>query len=63
MKRTTGNNKELTVADYRRILNDKESTDERIQARLDYLKSLCRNIIRTELEKYKENRKNAIKTH
>jgi hypothetical protein len=34
-------------------MKDTESTDERIQGRIDYLEAFCRNIIRDELEKYK----------
>lgn len=42
----------ISIAEYRRILNDHESTDERIIERLDYLEALCRNVIRGELEQH-----------
>jgi hypothetical protein len=41
----------MSIAEYRKIVKDTESTDERIQERIDYIASLCRNIIRIELEK------------
>jgi len=42
----------IPIAEYRKILNDIETPDEKIVERLQYLESLCRNIIRIELEKY-----------
>jgi hypothetical protein len=58
MKRTSGidevyrgKGKPMSIAEYRKIVKDTESTDERIQERIDYIASLCRNIIRIELEK------------
>ena len=73
MKRTTmdneaskGRSKPVSVAEYRKLLNDHESTEEKIQERLNYLEALCRNIIRGELDKMKNSRKssdkNALKT-
>jgi hypothetical protein len=47
------NKNKLTVEQYRNLMKDTESTDERIQERLNYLDAFCRNIIRSELEKYK----------
>jgi hypothetical protein len=40
----------VSVAEYRTLMGDRESTDELIQARLGYLESLCRHIIREELD-------------
>ncbi len=42
----------IPIAEYRKILDDIETPDEKIVERLQYLESLCRNIIRIELEKY-----------
>jgi hypothetical protein len=56
MKRTTGNNEAVSIGKYRKIMNDDISTDEQIQARLDYLNAFLRNVIRAELEKYKESK-------
>ena len=41
----------ISIAEYRRIMKDETSTDEKIIARLQYLESFFRNIIRIELEK------------
>lgn len=42
----------IPIAEYRRLLNDQESTDEKIIERLQFLEALSRNIIRMELDKY-----------
>ncbi len=42
----------LSIEEYRRLLDDSESTDERIIERLQYIESFCRAIIRTELQNY-----------
>lgn len=39
----------VTVWEYRRILNDKTSSDEEILSRINYLEALCRNVVRAEL--------------
>jgi DNA mismatch repair ATPase MutS len=44
----------VSIEEYRRLLNDHESSDERIWERLRYVESLCRNVIRSELENYME---------
>jgi len=44
----------MTVGEYRKITGDTDSTDERIQQRIDFIRSLCSNVIREELRKYKE---------
>lgn len=41
----------VTIKEYREILSDKESTDEQVQKRLQYLEALCQNIISSELKK------------
>lgn len=40
----------VSIAEYRRLLGDHVSTDQRIGERLRYLEAFCRNIIRPELE-------------
>ena len=42
----------VPVAEYRQILDDSTSTDERIIERLQYLEAFCRNIIKPELQTY-----------
>lgn len=42
----------VSVAEYRRLLGDHISTDERIVERLQFLEAFCRNIIKPELETY-----------
>lgn len=42
----------VSVAEYRRLMKDDVSTDERIVERLRYLESFCRTIIRAELDAY-----------
>ena len=42
----------ISVAEYRKLLGDYRSTEEKIVQRLQYLEAFCRNIIRIELEKY-----------
>ena len=41
----------VSVKEYRKLLNDYTSTDKRITERIMYLDSLCRNIIKSELQK------------
>ncbi len=49
----------VSIAEYRRLLGDHVSTDERIRERLQYLEAFCRNIIRPELQKiYEQGTKN-----
>ena len=38
--------------EYRKLLKDKRSTSEQIQKRVQYIESLCRVIIRTQLQLY-----------
>lgn len=42
----------IPVSEYRRLLEDEESTDEQIRERLTYLENFFRTIIRIELETY-----------
>lgn len=42
----------MTVNEYREITGDTESTDEKVQQRIDFLRSLCSNVIREELKKH-----------
>ena len=49
--------KMVSVDDYRRLVNDHSSTDQEIQAKLNYLINLFRNIIRNDKEKYVKNNK------
>jgi hypothetical protein len=51
----------VVIKDYREIMNDKASTDEQIEKRIEYLDTLCRNIIKEELSKFlAKNRKQKI---
>ena len=45
----------ISIEEYRKLMKDQISTDERIKERLTYLESFCRNIIRPELEKLYES--------
>jgi len=47
----------ITVQEYRKLLNDSESTDQQIKSRLQYLEAFCRNIIQIELENYAVSKK------
>ena len=42
----------VTISEYRKLLKDTTSTDKQITDRLRYLESLCRNVIREELQNY-----------
>lgn len=42
----------ISIAEYRSLLNDTESTDQQIRERLIYLGNFFRTIIRIELENY-----------
>lgn len=47
----------VTIEEYRKLLNDNISSDDLIEKRLKYLEAFCRNIIKSELEKYVETQK------
>lgn len=53
MSTESENNGVVSVEEYRRLLNDYQSTDERIRERLQYLESFCRTIIRAELKRFR----------
>ncbi len=42
----------MTISEYRVITGDTESTDERVQQRIDFISGLCSNVIREELRKH-----------
>lgn len=42
----------ITVEECRRILNDYQSPDELIEERIEFITSYCKNIIKSEMEKY-----------
>lgn len=42
----------ISVEEYRKILNDYTTPDERIKERVEYLEALCRNVARREIETY-----------
>lgn len=46
----------VSVAEYRQLLSDYTSTDERITERLQFLEAFCRNIIKPELQKHANTR-------
>ncbi|MFZ2523392.1 MAG: hypothetical protein WAW92_03320 [Minisyncoccia bacterium] len=54
----------VDISEYRKILGDYTSSDEKIKKRLEYLKAFCKNIISYELENYvkqvKEQKKSGI---
>ena len=51
----------ISVEEYRQLTNDFTSSAERIEERVQYLESFCRNIIRPELQKiYVESKKNLV---
>lgn len=68
MRRADADDEKISIEKYRIFTGDYTSTDERVQGRIDYIYSLMRNIIRTELDKYKSERlsqrsdNNALKT-
>jgi hypothetical protein len=42
----------MEIDEYRKIMNDQISPDDKILKRIQYLESLCRTIIKSELESY-----------
>lgn len=42
----------MTINEYREITGDTDSTDDKVQQRIDFLRSLCSNVIREELNKH-----------
>ena len=49
-----GSNTVVSVEEYRKLLGDFTSSDERVEERLQYLESFVRNIIKPELHKIYE---------
>jgi hypothetical protein len=49
-----GSDTVVSVEEYRKLVNDFTSSDERVEERLQYLEAFVRNIIRPELEKIYE---------
>ena len=47
----------VTIVEYRKFLDDYKTSDEVILKRLEYIETLCRNVIRQELYEYKETPK------
>ena len=52
----------VSLAEYRQLVGDHTSTDERITERLQYLEAFCRNIIRPELQKLYEQGTRTIRS-
>jgi len=46
----------ISVAEYRKILGDKKSTNEQVIKRLKYLEALCKNIIKPGIMAYVKKR-------
>ena len=47
----------LSIQEYREILGDQKSPGEIIEKRLNFIESLCGNVIRQELTKYQDSKK------
>lgn len=47
----------VSVSEYRKLLNDYKSTDEKITERVQFIEAFCRKIIRTELKVYAETKR------
>jgi hypothetical protein len=45
----------VSIEEYRKIMSDESSTNEQIQKRLNYLEALCRNVIKRELEEFRNS--------
>lgn len=42
----------VSVAEYRKLTGDRETSDEVVVSRLQYLEALCKNVCAIELESY-----------
>lgn len=51
----------VSIKEYRRLLGDQTSADERIVERLQYLTEFFRNIINLEIKKYAKTKYRALK--
>ncbi len=47
----------ISMEEYRKILNDNNSSDEQIMQRLNYLEVICRNVIKSEIANYVKRQK------
>lgn len=47
----------ISIEEYRQMLNDQQSSNELISKRIAFMESLCRNVIRIELEKSRQGSK------
>ena len=47
----------VSVAEYRKLLNDYKNTDEKIRERIEFIERFCRKIIRSQLKIYAENKR------
>ncbi len=45
-------NTRVSISEYRKILKDTNSSDEKILNRLGYIEALCRNVIQEEIRNY-----------
>ena len=43
----------IKIKEYRRIMKDEESTEDKIKVRVEFLEALCQNVIRNTLAEYK----------
>ena len=51
----------VSVAEYRKLLNDNTTPDEKVRERIEYLAALCRNVAREEIKSYVSEIKNKPK--
>lgn len=42
----------ISVAEYRKILQDEKTSDGEIKKKIQYLETFCRNIIKVEINEY-----------
>lgn len=42
----------VTIEEYRKILNDYKSSEEQIEAKINFITKICQNIIRDEINAY-----------
>jgi hypothetical protein len=49
----------VSIEEYRKTLNDYESTEEQITRRVEYIESFCRNVIKSELNEYVKKDRNS----
>ena len=44
----------MKIEEYRKIMNDDMTSDEKVQMRIDFIEALCRNMIRLKLDSNKK---------